>query len=356
MVTGLNKRALTKIQAAVILVLIAASTAAAAYVASGHIGGVPSGPVSITDMNGRTVQLPETVERAIILNSYWTEIACAIGTADKIVGVSKDVAPSAFIPDSVRNLTNVGSLFAGINMEAVIALDPDVVIMDFGYGKTTEIVQSLENLNISVVCLFASSFQDLLNATLLIGKTLGAEQKAQELVSFMTTTHSSITSIANSIPAEAKPEVLICDMSVWGQGLVYTYVNTSWGQIIVDVGGINVAIEEFGNSSWVKINIEKVLAWDPDTIVMLGRENATLTSQLDSLNSTVWGQLTAVKEGRVYGVLIGAKEKGCYLDWTPRVLIGESIVAKLVYPTYFSSIDVSAIKDTLTSEYYNMTL
>jgi len=55
-------------------------------------------------------------------------------------------------------------------------------------------------------------------------------------------------------------------------------------------------------------------------------------------------------------VLIGAKEKGCYLDWTPRVLIGESIVAKLVYPTYFSSIDVSAIKDTLTSEYYNLTL
>lgn len=352
----MNNRALTKVQATALLAILAASIVAVSYVASGHVGGGAVGAVSITDMSGRTVWLPEAVDRAIILNSYWTEIACAIGATDKIVGVGKDVASSAFIPDRVRNLTNVGSIFAGINLEAVVALDPDVVIMDFGYGKTGEIVQSLENMNISVVCLFASDFQDLLNATVLIGKTLGAEQKAQELASFMSTTHSEVTSIAASIPDDTKPEVLICDMSVWGQGLVYTYVNTSWGQTVVNVGGINVAMKEFGNSPWVKIGMEKVLAWDPEIIIMLGRENATLTAQMNSLNDTIWGQLTAVKEGMVYGALIGAKEKGCYLDWTPRILIGEAMIANLINPTYFRSIDASAIKEALSSAYYNSTL
>ncbi len=352
----MNDRAVTRIQAVVILALIIGSSVAVAYVASGYLGGTPCGPVTITDMKGRVVQLPETVDRAIILNSYWTEIACAIGAGDKIVGVGKDIASSAFVPQSVRNLTNVGSLFAGINLETVVALDPDVVIMDYGYGKTSEIIQSLENMNISVICLFASNFQDQLNATLLIGKALGAEQKAQELVTFMTNNHAVITSIASSIPAGAKPNVLICDMSVWGQGLVYTYVNTSWGQTVVNVGGVNVAMEEFANSSWVKISIEKVLTWNPDIIIMLGRENATLTTQLDSLNSTVWNQLTAVKEGRVYGMLIGAKEKGCYLDWTPRMLIGEAMMAKLINPTYFSSIDVEALKAALSTGYYNSSL
>ncbi|MDD1775824.1 MAG: ABC transporter substrate-binding protein, partial [Candidatus Methanomethylicus sp.] len=299
--------------------------------------------------------LPDTVNRVVILQSYWTEIACTIGAADKIVGIGKDVATSVFIPDNVRNLTNVGSLFTGVNLETIVALKPDVVITDFGYGKAGEIIKSLENVNITVVCLFASSFQDQQNATMIIGKVLNQEQKAMELVNYLDSGHHTVTSIAFQIPVAEKPKVVICDLSVWGQGLVYTYINSSWGQTVVNVGGINVAQSEFANMSWAKVNLEKILQWNPDVIIILGRDNATLTSQLNSLNGTIWDQLKAVKEHRVFGMLIGAKDRDSFLDWTPRMLIGEMLLAKYVQPQYFSNLDIGPVLDSLSSKYYNST-
>lgn len=352
----MNDRAVTKLQASIILVIIAGASVVAAFAASVHLQSGPTGPVTVVDMAGRSVALPEKVERAIVMNTYWTEIACAVGAGNKIVGVGKDISSSAFIPATVRNLTNVGSLFSGISLETVVSLDPDVVIMDYTYGKALDIISSLENLNVSVVCLTATSFQGQLNATLIIGKVLGAEEKAQQLVSYLSTEQAKITAVASSIPAASKPEVLICDLSVWGQGLIYTYVNTSWGQTVIDVGGINVAMEEFSSSSWVKISMEKILAWDPDMIIILGRENATLANQIASLNGSTWEQLSAVKDGKVYGMLIGAKEKGCYLDWTPRMLIGETMMAKLVNPSYYAGFDADSIKSELSPAYYNSTL
>ncbi len=356
LVIDVKSRAATKIQASIFLAIIIGASVAAAYVASGYLGKSQSGPVTVVDMAGRSVSLPEKVERVIIMNTYWTEIACAVGAGSKIVGVGKDIASSVFIPEGVRNLTNVGSLFSGINLETVISLDPDVVIMDYTYGKALDIISILENKNVSVVCLTATSFQGQLNATLIIGKVLGAEEKAQQLVTYLSAEQAKITAVASSIPVASKPEVLICDLSVWGQGLVYTYVNTSWGQTVIDVGGVNMAMEEYANSSWVKISLEKILAWDPDIIIILGRDNATLTAQMSALNGTAWEQLEAVKEDKVYGMLIGAKENGCYLDWTPRMLIGEMMMAKLVNPNYYTGFDVEAVKSALSSTYYNSTL
>jgi iron complex transport system substrate-binding protein len=352
----MNTHAISKIYAALILALIVTSVVGASILVSGFRPASSNGNTSLVDMAGRFVQMPAAVNRVIILQSYWTEIACTIGASEKIVGIGKDVATSVFIPENVRNLTNVGSLFSGINLETIVALKPDVVITDFGYGKAGEIIKSLENLNISVICLFASSFQDQQNATLIIGKVLNAEQKALELVNYLDNGHRTITSVSSSIPQNEKPKVVICDLSVWGQGLVYTYINSSWGQTVINVGGINVALDEFANMSWAKINMEKILLWDPDMIIILGRDNATLTTQLKSLNGTAWDQLKAVKNNKVFGMLIGAKDKDAFLDWTPRVLIGEMQLAKYVQPTYFSGLDIASVKDSLSTRYYNSSL
>jgi len=352
----MNNHAIAKIHAMAILAIIVISVVTATALFTKPSLGATSGPISLVDMAERTVQIPANASRVIILQSYWTEIACAIGAGDKIVGVGKDISTSVFIPASVRNQTNVGSLFSGINLETVVALRPDVIITDFSYGKAAEIIASLENMNISVVCLFASNFQDQLTATQIIGKVLNAEKKANELITYLSYGQANITTISSSIPQNAKPEVLICDLSVWGQGLIYTYINSSWGQTVVDVGGINVALDEFANMSWAKVSLEKILAWDPDMIIILGRDNATLTSQLNSLNGTAWGQLKAVKANKVYGMLIGAKDKNAFLDWTPRMLIGEMQLAKYVQPTYFSSLDIDKTIDSLSTKYYNSSL
>ncbi|MEN3062642.1 MAG: ABC transporter substrate-binding protein [Candidatus Methanosuratincola petrocarbonis] len=332
------------------VIAIIAISSVGMLLAGGYLNG-PSG-VKIVDMSGRTVQLNSTANRVVILESYWTEIACALGAQDKIVGIGTYVTSSVFIPDSVKNKTVVGNVFSGVNIETVLSLKPDLVIMDYGYGKAEDIVRGLEGAGVPVVTLFAKNFADIANATVIIGQALGKQDRAQALAGYINGLHSQLISNASRIPSVERPRVLICNLDVWKDGLIYTYSNTSWGNVVVDVGGINVAHQGFGDKSWVKVNMEQVLLWDPDIIVIVGRTQSVLTSQISSMNDTNWLSLRAVREGKVYPVLTGAYDRDSYLDWTPRMVVGELQLAALLQPDYFASVNWTSVRDQLMNGYY----
>ncbi|MEN3024645.1 MAG: ABC transporter substrate-binding protein [Candidatus Methanosuratincola petrocarbonis] len=332
------------------VIAIIAISSVGMLLASGYLNG-PSG-VKIVDMSGRTVQLNSTANRVVILESYWTEIACALGAQNKIVGIGTYVTSSVFIPDSVKNKTVVGNVFSGVNIETVLSLKPDLVIMDYGYGKAEDIVRGLEGAGVPVVTLFAKNFADIANATVIIGQALGKQDRAQALAGYINGLHSQLISNASRIPSAERPRVLICNLDVWKDGLIYTYSNTSWGNVVVDVGGINVAHQGFGDKSWVKVNMEQVLLWDPDIIVIVGRTQSVLTSQISSMNDTNWLSLRAVREGKVYPVLTGAYDRDSYLDWTPRMVVGELQLAALLQPDYFASVNWTSVRDQLMNGYY----
>ncbi len=333
----------------VVVIAVIAVASVGMLIAGGYLDG--GSAVNIVDMSGRTVHLNHTVNRVVILESYWTEIACALGAEDKIVGIGSYVTPSVFVPDSVKSKDVVGNIFSGVNIETVLALDPDLVIMDYGYGKAAETVQALEGAGIPVITLYAKSFDDIINATMIIGQALGASESAQSLAGYMSSLHSQLLSNASSIPTEERPRVLICNLDVWKEGQIYAYSNTSWGNVVVDVGGINVA-HEISGMQWVKVNVEQVLLWDPDIIVIIGRTQPILSSQMDSMDDPIWHSLRAVKEGRVYPVLSGSYDRESYLDWTPRMVVGELQLASCIHPAHFASLNWTSAWGWLISNYY----
>lgn len=351
----MERQGVTKTYAAIIIAIIALSTI-------GTIGGlmyyqsVSASPILFTDMSGRQVQINSTASRVVVMESYWTEITCVLGAKDKIVGIGTYVKDSVFIPADIKNLTVVGSMFSGINLETIVSLKPDVVIMDFGYGKSSDIIAGLEGLGIPVVALRGSGFNDITLAIQLIGKVVGADAQSQSLVSYMNARHAPIISTSASISNASKPTVIICNLDVWKDGLIYCYANSTWGRSVVDVGGINLALRDNPTLSYVKVNMEQVLAWNPDILVIVGRTNSSLTTQLASMNSSLWAELDAVKEGEVYTILTGAKDPNAFLDWTPRLIIGEMQLAKVVQPVQFASLDWNATTTALFAQYYNAML
>lgn len=351
----LNGQGITKTYAVVIIAIVALST----IVAVGglmYYQGVSASPILFTDMSGRQVQVNSTAKRIIVMESYWTEITCVLGAKDKIVGIGTYVKDSVFIPSDVKNLTVVGNMFSGVNLETMVSLKPDVVIMDFGYGKSSDIIASLEGLGIAVVTLRGSSFNDITVAVQMIGKVLGEDAKAQALVSYMNGKHTPIISTSASIPDASRPTVLICNLDVWKDGLIYCYANSTWGRSVADVGGINLALRDNPTLSYIKVNMEQVLAWNPDVLVIIGRTNSSLTTQLASMNSSLWPELDAVKEGKVYTILSGAKDPNAFLDWTPRLVVGEMQLAKILQPTTFASLDWNSTATALFAQYYNSML
>lgn len=169
----------------------------------------------------------------------------------------------------------------------------------------------------------------------------------------MNASHAPIISTSANLSEASKPTVLICNLDVWKDGLIYCYANSYWGQSINYVGGVNLALRDNPTLSYIKVNMEQVLVWNPDILVVIGRTNSSLTTQLASMNSSLWPELDAVRGGKVFTILTGAKDPDAFLDWTPRLIVGEIQLAEMIQPETFASLDWNATKTALFAQYYN---
>ncbi len=296
----------------------------------------PGSYVEVEDFRGKLVRIKHPTRRIVVLQSYWAEVLAALGAGDRIVGVGKYAKYDAYLPENVRSKPSVGSTFSGINIEEVVALKPDVVITDFGYGKADEFIPKLEELGIPVVGLFCRSFSDQLKAIKLLGKVVGAEEKAEELIDFMKSKYELMLSKVAEV--SSKPRVVALSASGILKGYLPTYANTSWGRLIEEVGATNIALHEFPDKSWPKIDFETLAEWDPDVIVLIGSKSSIVPALDKVRNDSRFFVLKAVKEGRVYAIPAWSS-LGAVLDWGPRIVVGYEYLAKLLHPEICGDID-----------------
>jgi len=347
----LNRRAFGNVYAVIIIIAIAAIAAGACFLSGVMSPPAPgTGEGTVIDMAGRVVQVPAPVQRVVVIGSYWTEIACVLDCGERIVGIDKYTRDSVFVPESVRSQTVVGDLFRGINIETLVALKPDLVITDYGYGSSQDLVASLERLNISVVAISSQSMADQLRAIRIIGGALGTEARAEELADYLESRHSAVLSRASSIPDSEKPRVLICSLDVWSEGKIYVYANSVWGKAVEDVGGINLALRDSPGQQSYQVAFERILAWNPDIIVVVSRDSEALSKL--NLTGALWDELDAVRSGSVFKLLIGYKDPGAYLDWGPRMVIGEMQLAEIIQPSRFSDLDWGSEASALLDRFY----
>src|SRR5207245_4348911 len=108
--------------------------------------------IVVTDERGVSVDLPKSPQRIVTLLPSLTESVCTLGACDRLVGVER----YSNWPAPVRSLPQVG---AGIdlNVEAVVALKPDVVLL----AKSSRVTERLEALGVKVVVLEPKNHADV---------------------------------------------------------------------------------------------------------------------------------------------------------------------------------------------------
>ncbi|MGD6851759.1 MAG: ABC transporter substrate-binding protein [Candidatus Bathyarchaeia archaeon] len=357
--------------AAVLIVVLTVSTAGfVAY--NGTLTN--SGPstekstITVTDLEGRSVTLNVPVERIVLTESSHTPEVAAVygeGFADLIVGWDNDFESYAgdgyakFVEKypELTNIADVGNIdLDTFNIENVIALDPDVVILQsWMYMWCEDAVKDaqskLELAGIPIV--FLDFYMDPMGnspkSMLLLGQIFGKEARAQEIVDFYNEQTNLVYSRLASVTG-SKPTVYIECAAVTPPEYGISYGDVAHGLIIKLAGGDNIAVSLLGNSSKA-LSPEYVVSENPDIVILTGRNWSTPDSlrlgyaaTSDVATSTMsgfverpgWETLNAVKNHKVYGVYHGY----CFSIYNFAML---QSFAKWFYPAEFSDVDVNAV-------------
>jgi iron complex transport system substrate-binding protein len=190
--------------------------------------------------------------RVVTLAPSLTEMVRAVGAGDMLVGVSRfDEDPA------VAKLPRVGG-FVDPSVEAVVALNPDLVLVQPGPGNQRP-VEKMAELGIPVLLLPLHSVADTLLSLREVGRALGREKEAEALVARIEATRARVRERAKALPA---PRVLLA----YGfEPLVVAGPGSFADELLRDAGAVNVASD--AGSAYAVYSVERAVLSRPDIVV-----------------------------------------------------------------------------------------
>lgn len=206
--------------------------------------------VDLVDDRGVRVRLGQLPRRVVSLLPSLTEMVCALGQCQRLVGVDR----YSNYPDSVRTLPRVGG---GLDpsIEAIVALQPDLVLL----ATSSAAAGRLQALGIQVVALEPRSYADVRRVLDKIGLLLDVPD-AQGLWREI---DAGVNAAAEALPARARNVRVYFEVN----SAPYAAGEASFiGETLARLGARNIVPRAMG--PFPKINPEFVVRADPDLIMV----------------------------------------------------------------------------------------
>jgi iron complex transport system substrate-binding protein len=324
------------------------------------LAALPAAAKVVTDQHGTEVTIPDHVSRSVVLMHHAIDIAIQLGAQDQIAGVmgqwEKNLPGADKYMPQLKTLPTPGEL-ASVNMEALLAVKPDVVVMTHYAPK--EMRQQIEAAGIPVVSvsLYEAEYEQAsrLNpklkdpdeaytrgmkaGILLLGEVYGKQERAKELVAAIEKNRGIVAKHLGSVADDKRVTCYMAnpDLNTYGTGK-YT------GVVMDRAGGRNVAAEIDG---YQKVSMEDILRWNPQVIFVQDRYQAIIP---EIMSDPAWAKIKAVKDKRVYLTPEFVKPWG---HPTPESMaLGEIWMAKKLYPDRFADVDMPALVNAYYTTFY----
>jgi len=318
--------------------------------------------LTVTDALGRVHELPDDVSRVICSGSGCLRLLTYLTAQDLAVAVDDieskrnrfDSRPYAMANPEFKTMPIFGQFRGQDNPELILTLDPQpqVIFKTFAtMGHDPVELQSKTGL--PVVVLDAGDLggrRDRFYASLrLMGQIVGKTERAESLVAYFDAAIADLAQRTADIPGSQRPSVYIGGVAYKGphgfQSTEPTYPPFLFVQarnLARDEGG---AGQDLSNTDVAK---EKIVAWDPEHLFLdlstlqMGEEAGGL---YELRTDPAYATLTAVREGRVYGVL----PYNWYSQNFESILANAYFVGKILYPDRFEDIDPKVKADEIYS-------
>ena len=270
-------------------------------------------PTVVTDFQGRSVQLPRSVERIVSIGASNTEFLFALGAGERVVGVDdfSDEPPAALKKEKVGGVK--------VNLERVTSLRPDLIVtIKFSDGT----IERLAAVGAVVLVVDPQGLGDVARSATLIGQAVGAD--GQKLADDITRRLQAVKERAATITA--KPRVFH-EVDATDPAKPFTVGPGAFVHDLIELaGGVNVAAR--AASPYPQLSAEELVRSDPEVIVLADADYGVTPEQVAARPG--WSGIAAVKAKRVYGMSANLVSRP-----GPRVGEAAEAYAKLLHPAVF---------------------
>jgi len=299
------------------------------------IGEIKEG-TALTDLAGREVVVPTPVDTAVLASArHLHEFAAVTGDSflDRIAGWGPDLklydqdTYDAYVEQfpGMAEVPEVGYHYKGtFSVEKVISLGPDVVLFPLWLVENEDVIADIALLEkAGIPSLFLDFWKDPFGhpepSIRLIGKLLGEEERAGEIISFYREKVDLVAKRLQTVEEADKPDVYIEVGSKGAGEYGNTYADSGWGAVVKVAGGRNIAEEVVKSAA--PLNPEYLFKIDPEKIIITGSYwPATEGSMRLGYHATTeqarkilkqftgrpgWESLNAVRQDEVYSIFHG---------------------------------------------------
>ncbi|MGY6031163.1 ABC transporter substrate-binding protein [Phytobacter sp. AG2a] len=244
-------------------------------------------PVTVKDMDNRTVTIPQAPQR-IILQDGRDIFALALLERDnpfaKVVAWNNlpkkqdtqtwDVLKRQW-PEAEKILDMQFSDQGNVDLETIISRHPDLMIAQLRAKPSlvqSGVLAKLEALHVPVVFVDYElhPVENTLPSITLLGKVMGQNERAKAYTDFyqqrLDTLHQRLATVTKKPLVFIEP---IAGVAGLDNGCCFTHAHNGWGGLVEAAGGVNIGSQLLPGATGT-VSVEKIISLNPDYYLMSG--------------------------------------------------------------------------------------
>jgi iron complex transport system substrate-binding protein len=273
--------------------------------------------VNYTDGAGREITLAETPHRIVSLAPSNTEILFAVGAGSQVVGRDE----FSDYPAEAASIESIGGSFGEYNLEAIVALKPDLVLG--AEINTPELIKQLEDLGLTVYYLQnPTTLEEMYTNLETVGGLTGhdATELVDSLKARVAAVDEKIAPLSSRIP-------VFYEIDATDPTKPWTYGPGTFGDLLIDrAGGINVA--SIATDPYPQFSLEQIVSANP-SIIILGDASWGVTPESVAARPG-WETIEAVKSNSIFPI-----DDNLISRPGPRLVDGLEQLVKILRPALF---------------------